>query len=688
VNFIRAVAALCGVLVVSVNAYAADLKGPVYKAPVASPLYRWDGFYLGVAAGGALQNTIIDDKICNLACTSWNMNGSGFTAGATAGWNFQFGHGVLGIEGDINWDNFKATFTDPDWPSYHSAKWNGFGTVRGRAGVAFDRVLMYATGGLAFVKIDDFGQSSPSVCDNNGCFKVNGVQTGIAVGGGFEYALSGPWSVKGEYLYVGLPSKNTHDLVRTGTSDMYNVMSNAHILRVGLNYNFGDHTTAYAWAPKSPLPAGATGSNWTGFYFGAVGGYGLQNAIIDDKFAEIADSSWNMNGSGFTVGGTAGWNYQFGHGLVGLEGDFNWANFKATFSDPDWGAIPAEDIPPIGSFHSEQWKWFSTLRARAGAVADRSLFYFTGGLALVDVNYVGQTGGDCVRGCFSVKRVEAGLAAGVGTEYAFAENWTAKGEYLYIDLPTKNTHDPVLTRSSNAYNVKSDAHLVRVGLNYHLDPIGITKSTPVATLPQWNGIYAGVNGGGALQNTIFDDKDCILACSSLNLNGSGFTGGGTIGWNHQIGSAVFGAEADFNWAGFKRSLTDPQWQFEDASIHSAQWKWFATARARGGLVVDQTLIYATAGFAFVDVDESARNTSGFDVFTVTGVKTGIAAGFGAEYALPGPWSLKGEYLYVGLPTKNGHDVSPAGGDVSPTSFTFNVKSDAHIVRAGVNYHFN
>jgi len=122
-----------------------------------------------------------------------------------------------------------------------------------------------------------------------------------------------------------------------------------------------------------------------------------------------------------------------------------------------------------------KWSWFSTIRARAGIVHDRALFYATGGVAFVDQKANGDHTGDnsCTidRGgnCFHVSSTETGLAAGVGAEYAFGGGWTGKLEYLYVGLPRVDAWDEGENASQydyNRYAVTSDAHIVRVGLNY------------------------------------------------------------------------------------------------------------------------------------------------------------------------------------------------------------------------------
>jgi len=225
------------------QALAADMSS-AFKAPVAAAApFNWSGLYIGGVIGGALQTTTIDDKNCNLSCSSQNLNGSGFTGGGVIGWNYQFGAGLVGIEAEFSGANFKADLVDPQWSTpngtHHHAEWDWFSTVRGRVGLTVDRALIYATGGAAFVDVNVTGRSASDVCASRpGCFGLSGVQTGLAAGFGAEYAFARNWTAKAEYLFIGLPSRNVHDSVRTSTTDQYNISSDAHILRVGVSYLF------------------------------------------------------------------------------------------------------------------------------------------------------------------------------------------------------------------------------------------------------------------------------------------------------------------------------------------------------------------------------------------------------------------------------------------------------------------
>jgi len=197
---------------------AADLgRRPVempVKAPLYSPAYNWSGFYLGVVGGGGWGGS------------SWDSTGSfdisGWTAGGTAGYNYQVGQAVFGLEGDISWSDIRGTTlgcceTKNTWLS----------TVRGRLGYAFDRFMPYVTGGAAFGEVQANVPGFPGASDT---------RTGWTLGGGVEYAITNNLSAKAEYLYVDLGSFNCG--INCGVAPNDNVSFNSHIVRGGLNWKF------------------------------------------------------------------------------------------------------------------------------------------------------------------------------------------------------------------------------------------------------------------------------------------------------------------------------------------------------------------------------------------------------------------------------------------------------------------
>ena len=152
---------------------------------------------------------------------------------------------------------------------------------------------------------------------------------------------------------------------------------------------------------------------WTGFYIGINGGGGWGRSQWDglDTF----------DVSGGLIGGTVGYNWQFGQALIGAEGDIDWSDIKGTTTVLCPGGCETRN------------KWLATVRGRLGYAFDRFLPYFTGGLALGDINATLPLpvlpGG-------SVS--SAGWTVGAGLEVGLVSNVSLKAEYLYVDLGTFN----------------------------------------------------------------------------------------------------------------------------------------------------------------------------------------------------------------------------------------------------------
>jgi outer membrane immunogenic protein len=185
---------------------AADLGyGQPYTVNQPLNMYSWAGPYIGGNIGwdwGSVDNN--------------PTKPSGFVGGAQAGYNWQNGPWVFGIEGDFQGNGASDTFA----PWKFSNPW--FGTVRGRAGYALNNVLFYGTAGLAFGELtgQTFGSSSESHTN-----------AGWTVGLGAEVGLAQNWSAKVEYLYVDL---NDSNFTITGAQNGYHF----GLLRAGVNYHF------------------------------------------------------------------------------------------------------------------------------------------------------------------------------------------------------------------------------------------------------------------------------------------------------------------------------------------------------------------------------------------------------------------------------------------------------------------
>jgi outer membrane immunogenic protein len=188
----------------------------------------------------------------------------------------------------------------------------------------------------------------------------------------------------------------------------------------------------------------------------------------------------------------------------------------------------------------------------------------------------------------------------------------------------------------------------------------------VAPVYNWTGFYVGINGGGG-----WGTSDWNNAFGNANAKTSGFLAGGTIGYNYQVGQAVFGLEGDFDWSNIRGSTSNGICAGTTCETRNS---WLSTARGRLGYAADRWMPYVTGGAAFGDIK---ANAAGFGSQKET--KTGWTVGGGLEAAISGPWTAKIEYLYVDL-GKGSCDVTVCG---TPTDVDFK----AHVVRAGLNYRF-
>ncbi len=247
-RYLRTAAAIAsGLLALPGASSAADLP---LKARAAKTLYDWTGFYVGGHFGygdasfGPGTHPLPEQGIV------LPHSATGLTGGFQLGYNRQLPNRVvLGVEAD-------ATFTSPlDGPAHarSPAPFNTtidyVGTVRGRIGYAFDRLMPYVTGGLAW------GHTHINVNDTDGVtdlFPVGHYHAGWTAGLGLEYAISGNWSAKAEYDYVAL-SRRIYDLGGFGLPDV-NVDPRIHLFKLGLNYHFGDMPWIAPVDGKTKLP--------------------------------------------------------------------------------------------------------------------------------------------------------------------------------------------------------------------------------------------------------------------------------------------------------------------------------------------------------------------------------------------------------------------------------------------------
>jgi outer membrane immunogenic protein len=559
--------------------YKFDPLATVYDAPLAAngpaldkaPIltaWSWAGLYLGVnygyGWGKSNTDTVLSDAASGAALIATNMSAKldGMTFGGQAGFNWQSGPWVAGIEADIQQSrqrgraathNCTTAICNPAVSAFGldapasvrmAQKLEWFGTLRGRLGVTpTPESLLYATGGLAVGRIKTSGSITgssltltPGVIegvtevlvpdvDSDGnpievpievpveiptvtagtsaatsSFVSHTTKAGFAVGAGAEVRLAGNWTGKVEYLYLDfgrVSTSATNPLNSTPLAINFDSRVTSHIARVGLNYKFDPTGAAYAASAsakspmlfKAPMLAAWT---WAGPYVGGTIGYSAGKSKTDTIFsdpgsgAELFATSASRRLDGAIGGAQAGYNWVAGILLTGVEGDLNYSGQRAKLN----AVCPGEICNPgligvignpsvLAKFEDGQkLEWFATLRARLGVtVIPDAVAYVTGGLAVGEVMTAGTVfgfdgDGNPVNTIVSSHNTKAGWTAGGGIEGRLVGNWTAKIDYLYLDLGTVSTIPAPAPNSTTAaaFNSRVTDNLLRVGINYKFDP--------------------------------------------------------------------------------------------------------------------------------------------------------------------------------------------------------------------------
>lgn len=252
-------------------------------------------------------------------------------------------------------------------------------------------------------------------------------------------------------------------------------------------------------------------------------------------------------------------------------------------------------------------------------------------------------------------------------------------------------------------------------------PPAYVAPPPIMT---WSGFYIGLNAGAMFgeQNSTRIESTSLLAGNAnaaalaalgtgtfgTNNNGVSFIGGAQIGWNWQAGSLVAGLEADI------QGIVGRRQQQANATIGAVggatilqvvptggQLEWLGTVRGRLGFALSPTwLLYATGGLAYGGV---SNGNNGFAQVSLAGpalaglgvgnntssTRLGWTVGGGAEWMISPNWSVKAEYLYYDLGTRSTFGaVTDGASGVTYLAYRTSQRTNGHIARLGLNYHFN
>ncbi len=258
--------------------------------------------------------------------------------------------------------------------------------------------------------------------------------------------------------------------------------------------------------PYTKAPVMVEVYNWTGFYIGGNAGYSWGRSSTDVSYfntatgapivppaGSILGSSFDMNGG--IAGGQLGYNWQISNWVWGLEADLQWSGERGSSAYRCAGTIaggvcfPGLTFLPAGATGTnvaldQSLEWFGTVRGRAGLLATpQVLLYGTGGLAYGSIKTSAalsgfNPNGTAVASFGSNTETRVGWTVGAGVEGMITRNWTAKLEYLYMDLGRHNAGTFTLAPASTiAANVSSNFRdqILRVGFNYKFDGPVVAK---------------------------------------------------------------------------------------------------------------------------------------------------------------------------------------------------------------------
>lgn len=199
-------------------------------------------------------------------------------------------------------------------------------------------------------------------------------------------------------------------------------------------------------APPAPV------YNWSGCYVGANLGGGTSGSNFTDTNDPL-DGDGSANNIGFIGGGQVGCNFQTGMLVLGLEGDFDSFRSNPGFFNNTNGSL--------GVQQSLTTNYLATVRPRLGIAADRNFAYITGGVAFANASYTDNN--LTASGVASASQTLTGWAAGAGWEYAFADRWTVRAEYLIAGFPTMSAVNTVVPFTGTA---DLTVQVLRAGVNF------------------------------------------------------------------------------------------------------------------------------------------------------------------------------------------------------------------------------
>jgi outer membrane immunogenic protein len=460
------------------HAWGADVA---LRAPNLAPLpYSWTGFYVGANLGygvGQGPGAMTHGGVGGPGIYMFNAQPAGVLVGGQAGYNYQIGSIVLGVETDIQGSAASDDATCllsclPGTSAVLYQKQTWFGTTRGRLGWATGPVMTYLTGGVAYGGTES--NLWVAAGGANGALNVTSTATGWTWGSGVEAALDGNWTAKAEYLYINLGSAGGAVAV-AGVPVGFITKNQEQIFRGGVNYKVGGNGAA----ATMPSPT----FNWAGPYVGADFGYALNRDpgafAVPGAIAGVGGpsiESFNLSPRGFLGGGLIGYNWQMGRWVAGVDADLQ--------KEIGSGYVVCSFLcgATAAALIDQKMSWFGTVRGRLGYATGPTLFYATAGLAYgkvkdtVNEKFIGVPAG-----AFAFEHINTGSAVGAGIENTFdlfgwfGRNWTTRTEYLYVDLGNASDRFGYAAAANQALSSSIHSHIWRSALIYKVGDVPMTR---------------------------------------------------------------------------------------------------------------------------------------------------------------------------------------------------------------------
>ena len=362
---------------------ATELRRAVPAFTPPSPNYDWTGLYIG--GFGEVSWSRTNGSAINLAtgAASPPVNGNlpNWHGGIQLGFDYMMPSRLLiGVAADVTSGGTKTiTITDASGTNANQTTVFDSETVRGRFGYAVDNVLLYGTAGWAwssnqYVRTQLTGTLNNATAGSDEA--VNKYLSGWTAGAGVSVAFAQNWSVFTEYRYTSFGSTTLAlPLSELSTTSTTRVSA----IELGVNYKFNPRApagpfsrVAVAGPPAAAIarpyksPPTRSPYNWTGFYFGADGGYAWQGStgtLTTASGALLTPYSYSVTGpfAGSFIGG----NYQYDRFVLGVEGDWQWSNL--TGNSQVLAPLGATGVLPGGPFTiSTTTKDYGSIRGRLG----------------------------------------------------------------------------------------------------------------------------------------------------------------------------------------------------------------------------------------------------------------------------------------------------------------------------------